>query len=197
VNGTDVWIADSMVTVEGPVWTVAEVTNIPAPPPPPPTKAPPPTIAPTPTFAWPFRAESVQSFPSTGDNILRVNAKVYNGATPLWGYKLRIRRLSTGEEWFSNGSQAGLDYEVTQWPFDGKDIQSATNECRVIKREGLQCAAYNVKWDNNQVSAPPGDDTWEISVANNGGDQTLSAPIRIETNAAAPKWHYIIFTNRP
>jgi hypothetical protein len=197
VNESDVWIADSMVTVEGPVWTVAEVTDIPPPPPPAPTKAPPPTVAPTPTFAWPFRAESVQSYPLAGDNILRVNAKVWNGSTTLWGFRLRVRRVSTGEEWLSNGSTTGLDYEITEFPLDGKGVQSTTNECRAMKREGLQCVAYNVKWDSNQVSASPGDDVWEISVANNGGDQTLSAPVRVETNAANPKWHYIVFNGRP
>jgi hypothetical protein len=197
VNGTDAWIADSMVTVSGPVYTVAEVTNIAPPPPPPPTKAPPPTVAPTPTFAWPFRATSVQSYPSMGDNILRVNAQVLDGAVPGYGFKLRIRRVSTGQEWFSTGSGTGWDYEVTQFPFDGKPVQSTTNECRVIKREGLQCIAYNVKWDSYQVSAPPGDDVWEISLANRGEDQTLSAPVRLETNAAEPRWYYIVFTNRP
>lgn len=197
VNGGDVWLADSMVTVEGPIWTVAEVANIAPPPPPPPTKAPPPTIAPTPTFAWPFRATTVQSYPSMGDNILRVNAQVVDGAVPGYGYKLRIRRVSTGQEWLSNGSGNDWDYEVTQSPFDGKLVQSTTNECRVIKREGLRCVAYNVKWDSNQVSAPPGDDVWEISLANKGEDQTLSASVRVETHAADPKWYYIVFTNRP
>jgi uncharacterized protein YgiM (DUF1202 family) len=196
VNSTDVWIAASTVTATGPVYTVAEVTNIPAPPPPPPTKAPPPTVAPTPTFAWPFRAELVQPYPMMGENILRVDAKVYNGATTLWGYKLKIRRLSTGEEWLSNGSQTGLDYEVVEFPIDGLPVQSTTNECRVVRREGLRCVSYNVKWDSNQVSAPPGDDAWEVTVTDGAG-VPLSAPVRVETNAADPKWYYIVFTNRP
>jgi hypothetical protein len=196
VNGGDAWIADKMVTVAGPIHTVAEDPNIPPPPPPPPTKVPPPTVAPTPTFAWQFRAESVQSFPAGGDNILRVNAKVYNGATPLWGYKLKVRRLSTGQEWLTNGSLTGLDYEVTQFPFDGKGVQSTTNECRVIRREGLRCIAYNIKWDSNQVSVPPGDDAWEVSVVDGGGTP-VSAPVRVETRAADPKWYYIVFSSRP
>jgi hypothetical protein len=187
-----VWVADSMVTVEGPVWAVPEVTNIPAAPPAPPTKAPPPTVAPTPTFAWPFRAESVQSYP--GDNILRVNAIVYNGAVPLWGYKLKIRRLSTGEEWLSGGSNAGWDYEVIQFPTDGERVVPSF-DCPVIKREGLQCAKYNLKWDGNQVSAPPGDDDWEVSLADGGG-QTISAPVRVQTRAADPKWYHVVFTLR-
>jgi len=195
VNGGDVWIAGSMVTVEGPIWTVAEVANIPPPPPPPPTKAPPPTVAPTPTFAWPFRAESVQSYPSQGDNILRVGAIAYNGAAPLWGYKLRVRRLSTGQEWLSDGSQALWYWEPLQFPLDGKRVVPSF-DCPVIKREGLQCVKYNVKWDNNQVSAPPGDDVWEVSITDGAG-QPLSSPVRVETNAADPKWYYIIFTNRP
>jgi uncharacterized protein YgiM (DUF1202 family) len=197
VNGSDVWIADSMVTATGPIYSVAEAANVPPPPPPPPTRAPPPTVAPTPTFAWPFRAETVQSYPSTGENILRLNAKVYDGSTTLWGYKLRVRRLSTGQEWFSKGSLTGLDYEVVQFPTDGKRVQSTTNECRVITRPGLQCVSYNVKWDSYQVSAPPGDDVWEISLTNNGEDQTLSAPVRVETHAADPRWYYIVFTSRP
>lgn len=191
VNSSDVWVADSMVTVEGPVWAVAEDMNIPAPPPAPPTKAPPPTVAPTPTFAWPFRAASVQSYP--GDNVLRVNAIVYNGAVPLWGYKLKIRRLSTGEEWLSSGSTAGWDYEVIQFPKDG-DRVVPSYDCPLAKREGLQCVKYNVKWDSNQVSAPPGDDDWEVSLADGGG-QTISAPVRVQTRAADPEWHHIVFTN--
>jgi hypothetical protein len=195
VNGSDVWIADSMVTSEGPIWTVAEVTNIPAAPPPPPTKAPPPTVAPTPTFAWPFRTESLQSYPSPGDNLLRVNAIAYNGATPLWGYKLKIRRQSTGQEWLSDGSASSWSWEAIQFPEDGKPVVPSF-DCPVIRRQGLACVKYNLKWDSNQVSAPPGDDVWEVSLADGGG-QTISAPVRVETSAANPKWHHIIFTNSP
>jgi hypothetical protein len=195
VNGTDVWIADSTVTTEGPIWTVVEVTDIPAAPPPPPTKAPRPTITPTPTVSWPFRAESVQSYSREGENILRVDAVAYNGAVPLWGYKLKIRRLSTGEEWVSDGSQALWYWEPIQFPLDGKNVVPSF-DCPVIRREGLQCVKYNVKWDSNQVSAPSGDDVWEVSLADGGG-QTISAPVRVETRAADPKWHHIVFTNHP
>ncbi len=195
VNGSDVWIAASMVSVEGPVWTVAEVTDIPAPPPAPPTRAPSPTPAPTPTYAWPFRLESKQSYPSQGDNILRVNATIYNGATPLWGYKLRVRRLSTGEEWLSDGSLALWFWEPIQFPKDGERVVPSF-DCPVIKREGLICVRYNVKWDSNQVSAPPGDDTWEVSVTDGAG-VPISAPVRVETNAADPRWHHLIFTSQP
>ena len=195
VNGSDVWIADSMVTAEGPIWTVAEVTNIPAPPRPPPTKAPPPTITPIPTVAWPFRAESTQSYPSAGENILRVNATAYNGAVPLWGYKLKIRRTSTGQEWLSDGSQALWYWEAIEFPADGKRVVPSY-DCPVIKREGLRCVKYNVKWDSNQVSAPPGDDVWEISLADGGG-QTISTAVQVETNAADPKWYHIVFAKNP
>jgi Bacterial SH3 domain len=195
VNGSDAWIADSLVTVEGPVWTVAEVTNIPAAPPPPPTKAPPPTVAPTPTFAWPFRVESTESYPLLGDNILRVNAKVYNGAVLLGGYKLRIRRQSTGEEWTSDPSMWGKPYwEAIEFPIDGKPVVPSF-DCETIRREGLRCIPYNVKWDSNQVSVPPGDDVWEVTLLDGGG-QPVSAAVRVETNAAAPKWHYIVFNNK-
>ncbi|MDQ1301727.1 MAG: hypothetical protein QG637_1649, partial [Chloroflexota bacterium] len=36
VNGADVWVTDSLVRVEGPLWTVAEAEHIPPPPAPPP-----------------------------------------------------------------------------------------------------------------------------------------------------------------
>ncbi len=57
VNGADVWISDALVRVEGPLWVVAEITDIPPAPTPPPTVAP--TLAPSPTatYAWPFRLE--------------------------------------------------------------------------------------------------------------------------------------------
>jgi hypothetical protein len=102
---------------------VAEVANI---PPPPPTPIPPPptlTPAPTPTFAWPFRVEgTVKEYPNPGNNYFRVDSIIYNGATPLYGYKLKIRKLSTGQEWLSSGSQTSWIWYVLQYPDDGKPV---------------------------------------------------------------------------
>ena len=39
------------------------------------------------------------------ENIFKVKAVIYNGSTPLWGYRLRVRKTSTGGEWFSEDSQ--------------------------------------------------------------------------------------------
>ena len=96
VNGADVWISDALVRVEGPLWAVPEIASVP----PPPATAPPPvaspTPSPTPTYAWPFRVEGTPEAYALGQDYFRVDAVIYNGAVPLWGYRLRIRKLSTG-----------------------------------------------------------------------------------------------------
>lgn len=194
VNGQDVWIADSVVEVEGPIWAVAEVTNI---PPPPPTPIPPPptaTLAPTPTFAWPFRVQgAVVEYPNTGNNFFRIDAVIYNGATPLYGYKLRIRKLSTGQEWLTAGSQTSWIWYVLQYPDDGKPVNPNV-DCPT-PRKGLLCVRSNVKWDSNSVQTPMGDDVWEVT-ATDGAGKPLSTPVRITTSATTPKWYSIVFTSQ-
>jgi hypothetical protein len=95
VNGSDVWIADLSVKVEGPLWTVPEVVNIPPSPAPSATRPPPPTVGPTPTFAWPLRVEGTPQLYRLGQNYFSISAVIYDGSTPYYGYKLRIRKLST------------------------------------------------------------------------------------------------------
>lgn len=195
VNGQDVWIADTVVDVTGPIWAVPEVTNIPAPPP---TPVPPPpsaTPAPTPTYAWPFHLQgAVQEYPNTGNNFFRVDAVIYNGATPLYGYKLRVRRVSTGQEWLSDGSQTSWIWYVLQYPNDGKSVNVPV-ECP-NPRVGLLCLKSNVKWDSNVVQVPMGDDVWEVT-ATDGGGTPLSTPVRVTTSISSPKWYYMIFTSKP
>jgi hypothetical protein len=182
INGSDAWIADSVVTVEGPLWTVPEALNIPPSPMPTPTTAPSPTPAPTPTFAWPFRPEGQPVSYPLGQNLFRVSAVIYDGSTPLWGYKLRIRRLATGEEWFSVPSETYWKYEPVEWG------QKPNTPNTVIKR--------NVKWDSNSASiAPAGDEAWEVTVTD-GANNPLSVPVRIVTSQSNPKWYYIVFTGR-
>jgi hypothetical protein len=181
VNGSDVWIADSVVRVTGPLWTVPEVTNIPPAPPAPPTTGPTATPAPTATYAWTFRVEGKAEEYLLGQNYFRVAAVIYNGATPLWGYKLRIRKLSTGQEWLSSGSESYWKYETIQFGANPSTPQV-----------GLK---YNVKWDSNGVGVSLGDDVWEV-IATDGAGNALSAPVRFYTSVANSKWYYVVFTSR-
>jgi hypothetical protein len=123
-----------------------------------------------------------------------VDAVIYNGSTPLYGYKLRIRKMSTGEEWLSEGSQTSWYWYVLQYPDDGKQVNIPV-DCP-NPRKGLLCVKSNVKWDSNSVQVPLGDDVWEVT-ATDGGGKPLSTPVRITTSAANPKWHYIVFTSAP
>ena len=196
VNNADVWISDSLVQVEGPLWTVAEVANVPPPPPPPPTTASSPTPAPTPTYAWTFRVEGTPEEYPLGQDYFRVDAVIYNGAVPLWGYRLRIRDVATGQEWLSDESQsAGWDWTVVQWPDDGRAVANAGLECPNPTRSGLRCIKTNLKWDSNRVQAPLGTGPWEVTVADRGGNP-LSAPVRFNVNPADSKWYYVVFTSR-
>ncbi len=68
VNGADVWIADQVVSVEGPVWVVPEVASIP-PAPPAPVVTLSPTPAPTATYAWTFRGRACRCNMSWGRTI--------------------------------------------------------------------------------------------------------------------------------
>ena len=191
VNGADVWIADQVVTVTGPIWTVQEVTNI---PPPPPTAIPPPTPLPTPTYSWPMRLESVpQQFPH-GQNYFRVDGVIYNGATPLWGYKLRIRNLTTGQEWLSDGSANSWRWDVLQYPTDNKPF-NPNIDCQ-SGRVGVLCLKTNVKWDSNLGSVPMGDAVWEVT-ATDGAGNPLSQPVRFNTSVADSKWYYVVFRSNP
>lgn len=196
VNGADVWISDALVQAEGPLWTVAEVVNVPPPPPPPPTTAPSPTPAPSPTYAWTFRMEGTPEAYSLGQDYFRVDAVIYNGAVPLWGYKLRIRDVATGREWFSGESQsAGWDWTIVQWPEDGLVVGNAGVECPNPTRKGLRCIKTNIKWDSNRVQAPLGTGPWEVTVTDRGGNP-LSAAVRFNINPAASQWYYVVFTSR-
>lgn len=190
VNGADVWIADQVVTVTGPVWTVPEVTNI---PPPPPTAVPSSTPAPSPTYSWPMRLELQQQYPH-GQNYFRVDGVIYNGATPLWGYKLRIRNLATGETWLSDGSEATWRWVVLQYPTDNKSF-NPNIDCQT-SRAGMLCLKTNVKWDSNLVSEPMGDGVWEVTAADGAGNP-LSQPVRFNTSASDSKWYYVVFRSNP
>lgn len=195
VNGQDVWIADSVVEVAGPIWSVAEVVNVPPPPPTPIPPPPTPTLAPTPTFAWPMRLEgAVKEYPNPGNNFFRVDGVIYNGSTPLYGYKLRIRKTSTGQEWLSDGSQTSWIWYVLQYPNDDKPVNVPV-DCP-NPRKGLLCVRSNVKWDSNSVQTPLGDDVWEVT-ATDGGGKPLSTPVRINTSSSNPKWYHIVFTSAP
>jgi hypothetical protein len=196
VNGSDVWISDSLVRAEGPLWAVAEVINVPPPPPPPPTAPVPPTPVPTPTYAWPFRAEGPPEEYPLGQDYFLVNAVIYNGAVPLWGYKLRIRNIATGQEWLSDESQsAGWDWTIVSWPEDGLPVGNAGIECPNPTRKGLRCVKSNLKWDSNRVQVPLGSGPWEVTVVDRAGNP-LSTPLRINTSPANSKWYYVVFTSR-
>jgi uncharacterized protein YgiM (DUF1202 family) len=180
VNNSDVWIADTVVTVEGPIWTVVEANDYPPAPPPSPTPANTPTVTPTPTYAWPFHLEKPAKEYPLGQNIFQVEAIIYNGYTPLWGYKLRIRKVSTGQEWLTVGSEAYWKGETVEWsPSPTPNV--------VLNR--------NVKWDSNSVQVPMGDDAWEVTVTDGAGNP-LSAPVRLNTSASNPKWYYLVFTSK-
>ena len=167
---------------------------------PPPATAPPPvaspTPSPTPTYAWPFRVEGTPEAYALGQDYFRVDAVIYNGAVPLWGYRLRIRKLSTGGEWFSEGSKsAGWDWTVVQWPDDGQPVFNTGVECPSPTRTGLRCLKSNLKWDSNRVSVPMGDDTWEVTLVD-GANNPLSTGVRFNTSVASSRWYYVVFTSR-
>ena len=196
VNGGDVWISDSLVRADGPLWTVAEVLNVPPPPPPPPTVPAAPTPAPTPTYAWPFRVEGVPEEYPLGQDYFRVDAVIHNGAVPLWGYKLRIRNIATGQEWLTGESQsAGWDWTVVQWPEDGQPVTNVGAECPNPTRKGLRCVKSNLKWDSNRVQAPLGPGPWEVTVVDRAGNPQ-SSPLRINTSPTDSKWYYVVFTSK-
>jgi hypothetical protein len=183
VNSSDVWISTSVVEVQGPMYAVAEVINVPPPPPVPPTAAPTPTPAPTPTYAWAFRMEGTPEQFTLNRNIFMIAARIYDGATPLYGYKLKIRKRSTGQEWLSNGSDAFYTFEQVEWPGsvykDMKDISKLRN----------------VKWDSNAVMVPAGDDDWEVRVTDGAG-VPLSAPVVLHSTSTDTKWFWVVFTSR-
>ncbi len=176
--GQSGWIADAVVKAAGELWNVPEVVSFS--PLPTPTPVPTSTRTPTPTAtpAWAFRAMgNMQSFPQ-GQNYFRVVAGIWDGNTPLWGYKLIIRKDSTGQTWLSDGSQAGWQTEPVQW-----QQNICTPAAGVLS---------NVKWDSNSVSVPQGNDTWEVTAADGGG-KPLSAPVRFVTSASNTQWYYVVF----
>jgi len=193
VNGADVWISDALVRVEGPLWAVAEVINLPPTPAPPPTTAPTATPAPTATYAWTFRVEGTPEEYHLGQDLFRVDAVIYNGTVPLWGYRLRIRNVALGQEWLSDESQsAGWDWTIVQWPDDGQVVGNAGVECPSATRKGLRCVKSNLKWDSNKANLPGGTGPWEVTVVDRAGNP-LSAAVRFVTNPNNSKWYYVVF----
>jgi hypothetical protein len=175
-----VWLPASVVYTSGPLWVVSEITELPTVAP---TPSPVNTIAPPPTKAWPMRLQSEpRDFPLS-QPIFRVSALIWDGTTPLWGYRLRIRNASTGQEWLSEGSQAVLEEELYDWPDPNR------------KRTG-QSVKRNVKWDSLSVmSSGAGDEVWEVT-ATDGGGAPLSSPVRLVTSKAQPRWYYLVFTSQ-
>jgi len=194
VNGANVWISDTVVQSSGPLWTVQEASDFPPPPPPPPTAPPTWTPIPTPTFAWQYRLEgSVLEYPLDQD-YFSVEGVFFNGLVPSYGYKLRVRKLSTGQEWLSTGSESYWTWEVIEYPSDATPV-AANVDCP-NPRSGLRCIKSNVKWDSNGVAVPRGDDVWEIT-ATDGAGTPVSAPVTINTSTAKSNWYYVVFTSRP
>jgi hypothetical protein len=179
-EGADAWIHHKQVEASGRLWIVQEVTGYPPPPTPEPTAAPPPRPEPTPTVTWRFRLERGPERYPLGSGLFMVAAAVHDGATPHWGYKLRVRLLSTGKEWISNGSDAFWTTEPVDW---SKDRRHPIG----VKR--------NVKWDSSVDNVAQGDDSWEVTVVDGGGS-SVSAPVRIQTSSANPSWYYLAFTDR-
>jgi hypothetical protein len=176
--GQSGWIADALVKAAGELWNVPEIENFS--PLPTPTRSPTPLPSPTPTAtpAWAFRAMgNMQSFP-LAQNYFRVVAGIWDGNTPLWGYKLIIRKDSTGHTWLSDGSQALWMTEPVQWQTE-----------LFIPAIGV---LSNVKWDSHSLKVPLGDDTWEVTCADGGG-KPLSAPVRFATSASNSQWYYVVF----
>jgi hypothetical protein len=193
VNGADVWISASVAKAVGPLWAVQEVANIPPPPPPLPTAPPTWTPAPTPTIAWEYRLEGkVEEYP-LGKDYFAIKSAIHNGLVPSYGYKLRVRKLSTGQEWLTNGSESYWNWEIVEYPTDGEPVNN--NADCPNPRTGLRCVKGNVKWDSNGVAVPMGDDVWEVT-ATDGGGQPVSAPVRITTSVGKPNWFYVVFTSR-
>jgi hypothetical protein len=158
------------------------------------TPVPSPTITPTPTNAWPFRLESPPQEYPLGLNYFRVNGVIYNGAKPLYGYKLRVRNLTTGESWLSDGSDSYWSWTVLQWPNDGKPVNPSI-ECP-NPRPGLYCLKFNLKWDSNGFGVPMGDAVWEVT-ATDGAGNPLSQSVSFNTSATNSKWYYVVFSNNP
>ena len=129
-----------------------------------------------------------------GQNFFRVDSVIYNGATPLWGYKLRIRNVTTGETWLSDGSEASWRWDVLQYPTDGRPFNPNV-DCQ-SGRQGVLCLKSNVKWDGNLVGTPMGDGAWEVT-ATDGAGNPLSQPVRLNTSATDSKWYYVVFRSNP
>ncbi len=125
-----------------------------------------------------------------GQNYFRIDAVIYNSATPLWGYKLRVRKLATGQEWLSVGSESYWTWTVLQWPNDGKGVNPSL-DCP-SPRTGLLCQKSNIKWDSNGIGVPMDDGVWEVVVTDGAGNPQ-SAAVRFSTSAANPKWYYVVF----
>lgn len=181
VNYNDVWIASSVVTVTGQLWTVPEASDFPPEPTATFTPGPTDTPAATPTQVWVFYPQGTPQAFTHSQDFFMVGASITSGGTPVYGYKLLIRKLSTGQQWLSNGSDAFFTTEPTDW-------QAAPTPTPAIG------VSRNVKWDSLPMKVHMGTDTWEVTVTDGGG-MPLSAPVFINTSEASPKWYYLVFAS--
>ena len=180
VNYNDVWIASSVVTVTGQLWTVPEDDDYAPPPTATLTPSPTDTPGPTSTDVWGFYLQGTPQAFTHGQDFFMVGASITSGGTPVYGYKLLIRKQSTGQQWLSSGSDAFFTTEPTDWNVPTPEISVGVDR--------------NVKWDSSPIKVHMGNDTWEVTVTDGGGTP-VSAPVIIFTSESSPKWYYLVFSS--
>ncbi len=173
---------DTLVPTDTPVVTDTPVpppaTNTPVPPPPTNTPVPqPPTATPTdtpvpppPTPAFPFHLVE-QIVDPTSNTSIYAEGKIYEGETPLAGYRLKLVNLNSGRS------------------YDGEESVSAPGwNCEPRICGGL------AKMINCKVTSSEswGDASWEIYVIDGSGAQ-VSEKVQFQTNSANPQLFYFHF----
>lgn len=193
VNGGDVWLPATHVTVQGDLSALALVV---AEPPPTPTETSTPTPTPTATpYIYPFTVAEGPVFMPTNNGFLTIWVQVFAGsaptALPLEGYSLQI-----SFEGFERANTLGFGVSRGEWAYN-KDVTAPVqvrhaynykyeykpypDECVPIYAP-QRCSNY-LENRNEQIKAL-GNGTWTVILRNGEGKQ-MAEPFLFVTNTGS------------
>lgn len=177
-EGQSAWVADEVVSAEGPLETVALAADLPTPTP----------VAPLPTAAvaaapvvlqqgdFPFVLTEETTYPFNRD-YLRVGVKANDADdNPLAGYYLRVVNQTTGQQWLSPATNSG-PWQGTAPSVDFADFRQA-----------------NLIYDTRAKSTLA-DNSFAVWLVDGAGRQVSPAVVYTQDDGEL-QWLYVIWTRQ-
>lgn len=179
-EGQIVWIADEVVSAEGPLDTVALAADLPTPTPAEPVPTASAAVAAAPSIVqegdFPFVLTEQTTFPFNQD-YLRVGVKANDADdNPLAGYYLRVVNQTTGQQWLSPAT-SGSPWQGTAPSVDFADFRQA-----------------NLIYDTRAKSTLAGN-SFAVWLVDGAGRQAAPAVVYTQDSDEL-QWLYVIWTRQ-